>query len=77
MIAIGGSIGAGFFVGSGGALARGVSHTVPNRFLCQVTCLHFFQGPASVLIDFAIIGIMMFNVGKLLVPVPVLADLCH
>lgn len=41
---IGGSIGAGFFVGSGGALAKG--------------------GPASLLIDFAIIGVMMFNVGK-------------
>jgi amino acid transporter len=26
MIAIGGSIGAGFFVGSGGALAKGVSY---------------------------------------------------
>lgn len=43
MISIGGSIGAGFFVGSGGALAKG--------------------GPATLLIDFAIIGIMMFNVG--------------
>lgn len=43
MIAIGGSIGAGFFVGSGTALADG--------------------GPASLLLDFAIIGIMMFNVG--------------
>lgn len=41
----GGSIGAGFFVGSGGALAKG--------------------GPGSLLIDFAIIGIMMFNVGML------------
>lgn len=39
----GGSIGAGFFVGSGGALAKG--------------------GPGSLLLDFAIIGIMMFNVG--------------
>jgi amino acid transporter len=44
MIAIGGSIGAGFFVGSGSALSTG--------------------GPASLLIDFLIIGIMMFNVGK-------------
>ncbi|KAF2456145.1 amino-acid permease inda1 [Lineolata rhizophorae] len=42
MIAIGGSIGAGLFVGSGSALSRG--------------------GPASLLLDFAIIGIMMFNV---------------
>jgi amino acid transporter len=42
MIAIGGSIGAGFFVGSGSALSTG--------------------GPASLLIDFVIIGIMMFNV---------------
>jgi len=42
MIAIGGSIGAGFFVGSGGALSTG--------------------GPASLLIDFLIIGVMMFNV---------------
>jgi amino acid transporter len=55
MIAIGGSIGAGFFVGSGGALAKG--------------------GPASVLIDFSIIGIMIFNVvyalGELAVMYPV------
>ncbi|TPX13399.1 uncharacterized protein E0L32_006129 [Thyridium curvatum] len=42
MIAIGGSIGAGFFVGSGSAFYKG--------------------GPGSVLIDFMIIGIMMFNV---------------
>jgi amino acid transporter len=55
MIAIGGSIGAGFFVGSGGAFAKG--------------------GPASVLIDFSIIGIMIFNVvyalGELAVMYPV------
>ena len=42
MIAIGGSIGAGFFVGSGGALNKG--------------------GPGWLLIDFLIVGIMMFNV---------------
>jgi hypothetical protein len=41
MIAVGGSIGAGFFVGSGKALNTG--------------------GPATLLIDFAIIGVMMFN----------------
>ncbi|KAK8092177.1 Amino-acid permease inda1 [Apiospora kogelbergensis] len=55
MIAIGGSIGAGFFVGSGGALHKG--------------------GPGSLLIDFLIIGIMMFNVvyalGELAVMYPV------
>lgn len=39
MIAIGGSIGAGLFVGSGGALYKG--------------------GPASLVIDFIIIGIML------------------
>lgn len=38
MIAIGGSIGAGFFVGSGSALSRG--------------------GPASLLLDFVIVGIV-------------------
>jgi amino acid transporter len=55
MIAIGGSIGAGFFVGSGKALNEG--------------------GPAALLIDFGIIGIMMFNVvfalGELAVMYPV------
>ncbi|KAF5006659.1 hypothetical protein FDECE_6993 [Fusarium decemcellulare] len=55
MIAIGGSIGAGFFVGSGKALYTG--------------------GPASVTIDFLIIGIMIFNVvfalGELAVMFPV------
>lgn len=47
MIAIGGSIGAGFFVGSGSALFRG--------------------GPATVLIDFTIIGVVRIyipSVGK-------------
>ncbi|KAI1361381.1 hypothetical protein F5Y08DRAFT_19121 [Xylaria arbuscula] len=42
MIAIGGSIGAGFFVGSGSALMKG--------------------GPGFLIIDFLIIGIMIFNV---------------
>ncbi|KAL2827420.1 amino acid permease/ SLC12A domain-containing protein [Aspergillus cavernicola] len=55
MIAIGGSIGAGFFVGSGGALSTG--------------------GPASLFLDFLIIGIMMFNVvyalGELAIMYPV------
>lgn len=43
MIAIGGSIGAGFFVGSGSALNNG--------------------GPGALLIDFLIMGAMIFNVG--------------
>ncbi|KAK0740083.1 amino acid permease/ SLC12A domain-containing protein [Schizothecium vesticola] len=55
MIAIGGSIGAGFFVGSGGALRTG--------------------GPGWLLIDFMIIGVMMFNtvyaLGELAVMYPV------
>ena len=55
MIAIGGSIGAGFFVGSGGALAKG--------------------GPGFLLIDFLIIGVMIFNtvyaLGELAVMYPV------
>jgi amino acid transporter len=42
MIAIGGSIGAGLFVGTGSALRRG--------------------GPGSLLVDYIIIGVMMFNV---------------
>ncbi|KAF2134180.1 amino-acid permease inda1 [Dothidotthia symphoricarpi CBS 119687] len=55
MIAIGGSIGAGFFVGSGGALNKG--------------------GPASLFLDFSIMGIMIFNVvyalGELAIMYPV------
>jgi len=55
MIAIGGSIGAGLFVGSGGSLASG--------------------GPASLLIGFIIVGIMMLctvqALGELAVLYPV------
>ncbi|KAL2004522.1 hypothetical protein VTN00DRAFT_3407 [Thermoascus crustaceus] len=55
MIAIGGSIGAGLFVGSGSALSRG--------------------GPGALLIDFMIIGVMMFNVvyalGELAIMYPI------
>ncbi|CAF3010196.1 unnamed protein product [Rotaria sp. Silwood2] len=55
MIAIGGSIGTGLFVGSGSALASG--------------------GPAALVLDFAIIGFMLFNVcmalGELAVTFPV------
>lgn len=55
MIAIGGSIGAGFFVGSGNALRLG--------------------GPGFLLIDFMIMGIMIFNVafalGELAIMYPV------
>ncbi|KAI0189884.1 amino acid permease/ SLC12A domain-containing protein [Astrocystis sublimbata] len=55
MIAIGGSIGAGFFVGSGSALSTG--------------------GPGFLLIDFLIIGVMIFNVvyalGELAVMYPI------
>lgn len=55
MIAIGGSIGTGLFIGSGSALANG--------------------GPGSVLIDFILIGFMLFNVvmalGELAVTFPV------
>ena len=55
MIAIGGSIGAGFFVGSGSALSKG--------------------GPGSLLIDFMIMGVMIFNVvyalGELAVMYPI------
>jgi amino acid transporter len=55
MIAIGGSIGTGLFVGSGSALATG--------------------GPAALVLDFALIGCMLFNVcmalGELSVAFPV------
>jgi amino acid transporter len=55
MIAIGGSIGTGLFVGSGSALSAG--------------------GPASLIIDFCVIGFMLFNVcmalGELSVVFPV------
>ncbi|CAF4545625.1 unnamed protein product, partial [Rotaria sp. Silwood2] len=55
MIAIGGSIGTGLFVGSGSALASG--------------------GPAALILDFTIIGFMLFNVcmalGELAVTFPV------
>ncbi|WEW61355.1 Amino-acid permease inda1 [Emydomyces testavorans] len=55
MIAIGGSIGAGLFVGSGSALSHG--------------------GPATLVIDFMLIGVMMFNVvfalGELAIMYPI------
>jgi amino acid transporter len=55
MIAIGGSIGTGLFVGSGSALSAG--------------------GPAALVLDFGIIGIMLFNVcmalGELSVVFPI------
>lgn len=55
MIALGGSIGTGLFIGSGSALATG--------------------GPASILIDFLLIGFMLFNVvnalGELAVVFPI------
>ncbi|KAF5657051.1 amino-acid permease inda1 [Fusarium heterosporum] len=55
MVAIGGSIGAGFFVGSGSALSKG--------------------GPATLFIDFFLVGIMVFNVvyamGELAVMYPI------
>ncbi|KAI1932996.1 Amino-acid permease inda1 [Ophidiomyces ophidiicola] len=55
MISIGGSIGAGLFVGSGSALSRG--------------------GPATLIIDFALIGVMIFNVvfalGELAIMYPI------
>lgn len=57
MIALGGSIGTGLFIGSGSAIASG--------------------GPGFVLIDFLLIGFMLFNVvnalGELAVVFPVCA----
>lgn len=55
-IALGGCIGAGLFVGSGGALASG--------------------GPASLLIGFLIIGLMVFNVVHALAELAVMYDIC-
>jgi amino acid permease len=56
MIALGGSIGTGLFIGSGSALANG--------------------GPGSVLIDFLLIGFMLFNVVNALGELAVVFPMC-
>jgi amino acid permease len=56
MIALGGSIGTGLFIGSGSALAKG--------------------GPGNVLIDFLLIGFMLFNVVNALGELAVVFPMC-
>lgn len=75
MIAIGGSIGAGFFVGSGGALSKGVSVVAACAALRLADAVR--QGPASVLICFCVVGFMVFNVGASLAPLFVCERVCE
>jgi amino acid permease len=55
------SIRTGFFVGSESALNRGASHLSPLKPRAR---LILGQGPETLLVDFAIMGVMILNVGK-------------